>query len=206
MALQAPSLSFSQAKDSFAVKRPDRYRLYLPAEWKKNKLTEAITDVLSQTIDELKGRDFCTECIGGYSVKLAMDSLSVMDAQTTPPMEIGGIPHYTFSFNYSLRAALIVHDSSGKTVSMLRLIGRDEIMNYSKQFTLPPQNATYRLQNVYDNRGRVIGTRYVQEAPPMNIANPEFDPMWVLSQSFLLNICEQRVYEIKKMLKKLNQN
>jgi len=206
LAMQFSVLSFCQTKDSFAVSRPDRYRLYLPKEWNRNKVIEAITDVLSQTIDELKDKDFCTECNGGYYVKLAMDSLTVNNVQTSPPIEIGSIPHYTFSFDYSLQSSLVVHDSTGKPVTMLRLISQDETMSYRKEFSLPPQNMTYRAQYVYDSRGRIIGRRYVQEAPAMNIANPRISPFLVRTESFLLNICEQRIYEIRKMLKKLTED
>jgi len=200
IALQFSVFSFSQQKDSFAVNRPDRYRLDLPKEWNRNKIIEAITDILSRTIDELKDREFCTGCKGGYFVKLAMDSLTVSNAQTSPPMEIGSIPHYTFSFDYSFRSSLVVHDSAGKPITMLRLVSEDETMTYRKQFSLAPQNITYRAQNVYDSRGRIIGTRYVQEAPAMNIANPRLSPFSVLTESFLLSVCEQRIYEIRKIL------
>lgn len=197
---------FSQQKDSFSVDRPDRYRLDLPKAWDKNKLIEAITDILPQTIDELKDMDFCTECNGGYTVKLAIDSVTVANSQTTMPVEIGSIPHYTFSFDYSFYAALVVIDSSGKPFTMLRLMGTDEVMTYTEQFTLPPQNITYRSQYVYDTRGRVIGRRYVQEARAMNIATPRISPFSILTESFLLTICEKRIYEIRRMLKKITQN
>lgn len=206
LALHCSVFSFCQNKDSFAVDRPDRYRLVLPKEWDKNKLIEAITDILPQTIDELKNMDFCTTCNGGYSVKLSIDSLTIAHAQTSMPVEIGSIPHYTFTFDYGLYAALVVLDSSGKPFTMLRLFGTDEVMSYMDQFTLPPQNITYRLQYVYDNRGRVIGRRYVQEARAMNIANPRISPLSVLTESFILNICEKRIYEIRKLLKKFSQH
>src|SRR6185503_16213669 len=140
IALHYSVFSFGQVKDSFAVDRPDRYRLVLPTGWDKNKLIEAITDILPQTIDELKNMDFCTECNGGYSVKLSIDSVTIANAQTSMPVEIGSIPHYTFTFDYSLYAALVVLDSAGKPFTMLRLFGTDEVMSYMDQFTLPPQN------------------------------------------------------------------
>ena len=118
--------------NDITINHPDRYRLELPKEWNKHKLVEAITDILPQTIDELKGREFCTEGKAAYYVHLFMDSLTVNDVQTTPPVEIGSIPHYTFSFNYSFYAALIITDSLKKPVSMLQLISGEEIMNYSK--------------------------------------------------------------------------
>ena len=206
LALHFSVFSFGQQKDSFVVNRPDRYQLDLPKEWNKNKLIEAITEILPQTIQELKDREFCTECKGGYLVKLSIDSVSVANAQTSMPVEIGTIPHYTFSFDYSFYAALVISDSAGIPFTMLRLMGTDEVMTYINQFTLPPQNRTYRNQYVYDSRGRVIGRRWVEEARAMNIANPRISPFSVMTESFLLNICENKIYEIRKLLRKLNQD
>ena len=186
------------------INHPDRYRLDLPKEWKAHKLIEAITDILPQTIDELKNREFCTEGKAAYYVRLFMDSLSVNDVQTTAPVEIGSIPHYTFSFNYSFYAALMITDSLGKAVSMLQLISGEEIMNYTKQFSLRPQNVVYRYQNIYDSRGRVVGKRLVEEARAVNNYVPKISAFSVLTESFLLNICEQKIFEIRKLLKKIN--
>ena len=189
---------------AITINHPDRYRLELPKAWNKHKLVEAITDILPQTIDELKGREFCTEGKAAYYVRLFMDSLSVTDIQTTPPVEIGSIPHYTFSFNYSFHAALMITDSLGGPVSMLQLISGEETMNYSKQFSLRPQNVVYRYQTVYDQRGRPVGRRLVEEAPAVNNYVPRISPFSILTENFLLTICEQKIFEIRKLLKKIN--
>ncbi len=191
-----------QKKDTL-FNHPDRYRLDLPKVWNRHKLIEAITDILPQTIYELKDREFCTEGKAGYYVRLIMDSLSVNNIQTSPPVEIGTIPHYTFSFNYSFYATLMVTDSMKKPVSMLQLISAEEIMSYSKQFTLRPQNVVYRYENVYSRTGRVIGRRLVEEAPAVNNYVPTISPFSVLTENFLLNICEQKIFEIRKLLKKI---
>jgi hypothetical protein len=188
------------------VQHPDRYRLDLPKEWKKSRLIDALTDILPQTIDELKDRDFCTEGKAAYSVKLAIDSLTVSNEQTTPPVEIGTIPHYTFSFNYNFMASLLVIDSTGRSVSMLQLVPGDETMTYQKQFSLAPQNIVYRYQTLYDQRGRAAGRRMVEDAGAVNNYVPRLSAFSVLTQEFLLRICEQKIYEIRKLLKKLNQN
>ena len=190
-------------KNYTPVNHPDRYRLELPKEWNRHRLIEAITDILPQTIDELKNREFCTEGKAAYYVRIFMDSLSVNDIQTTPPVEIGSIPHYTFSFNYSFYAALMITDSLGKTVSMLQLISSEEPMNYSKQFSLRPQNAIYRYQTVYDSRGRPMGRRLVEDAPAVNNYVPKISPFSILTQDFLLTICEEKIFEIRKLLKKI---
>lgn len=204
MILHSSVLSFSQKKDSL-INHPDRYRLILPKEWNRHKLIETITDILPQTIDELKDRDFCTEGRAAYYIRLVIDSVSVSNQQTSPPVEIGTLPHYTFSFNYSFNAALVVSDSLNKPVSMLRLISGEETMTYTRQFTMLPQNAVYRYETVISNTGRIIGRRLVQDAPPVNTYTPRMSPFSVLTPDFLLNICENKIYEIKKLLKKLNQ-
>lgn len=185
---------------------PDRYRLDLPKEWNRRKLITAITDILPQTIDQLKNRDFCTSGKAAYYVQLKIDSLSVTNVQTTPPTEIGSIPHYTFSFNYSFHGFLFVTDSLQKPVSMLLLISGTETMSYSKQFSMQPQNAIYSYTPVYDTSGRVVGRRIVEEAGAVNTYIPQLSPYSVLTQDFLLNICEKKIYEIRRMLKKINSN
>lgn len=195
--------SFGQNNNK-PIDHSDRYRLDLPKEWNRPKMIEAITDILPQTIDELKDRDFCTEGKAAYYVRLLIDSLSVNNAQTTPPVEIGSIPHYSFSFNYSFYAALLVTDSFGKRISALQLNPTDQTMSYFKQFSLPRQNVVYRYVTIYDQRGRAIGQRLVEEAGAVNTFVPKIDPYSVLTESFLLSICEKKIYEIRKFLKKIN--
>ena len=118
------------------IQHPGRYRLDLPKELMRPKLIQAVTDILPQTIDELKDREFCTSGKASYYVRLFIDSLVINNQQTSLPVEIGTIPHYTFSFNYSFYAALIVSDSLKKPVSLLQLVSSEETMNYSKQFNV----------------------------------------------------------------------
>jgi hypothetical protein len=191
-------------KNVTGLNHPDRYRLDLPKQWNRHKLIEAITDILPQTIDELKDRGFCTEGKAAYYVRLFIDSLVVDNQQTSLPVEIGSIPHYTFSFNYSFYAALIVTDSLEKPVSMLQLVSGEETMTYSNQFSLRPQNVVYRYITMYDPRGRAIGRRLVEEAPAVNNFVPKISAFSVLNEPFLLNICEKKIFEIRRMLKKIN--
>jgi hypothetical protein len=197
--------SMAQKNDNLYI-HPERYRLDLPKEWNRHKLIEAITEILPQTIDELKDREFCTEGKAAYYVRLLMDSLSVNYVQTSPPVEIGSIPHYTFSFNYSFYAALTITDSLGKTVSMLQLLSGEETMTYSKQFSLRPQNVVYKYITIYDPRGRAVGKRLVEEAGAVNNYVPKMSPFSILTEDFLLNICEQKIMEIRKLLKKINSD
>ncbi len=193
-------------KNNSPINHPDRYRLDLPKQWNRHKLIEAITDILPQTIDELKDRGFCTEGKAAYYVRLIIDSLSVSNQQTSLPVEIGSIPHYTFSFNYSFKAALFISDSLNKLVSMLRLVDSDEISTYTKQFTTAPQNVIYRYENIYNNMGRVVGRRIVEEARAVNTSVPRSNAFSIVTQNFLLNICEQKIFEIRRMLKKINSD
>ncbi len=188
------------------INYPDRYRLNLPKDWNRRKLIAAITDILPQTIDQLKNRDFCTSGKAAYYVQLKMDSLFVTNVQTTPPVEIGSIPHYTFSFNYSFHAVLFVSDSLNKPVSMVQLISGEETMSYSKQFSMQPQNAVYSNMPIYDSTGRVIGSRLVEEAGAVNTYVPQISPFSTLTEDFLLNICEKKIFEIRRMLKKINSD
>ncbi|MGH2553743.1 MAG: hypothetical protein ACRDEB_08495 [Chitinophagaceae bacterium] len=201
--LLIPFFSRGQKNDSLFYHK-NSYRLDLPKQWNRHKLIEAITEILPQTIDELKDRDFCTEGKAAYSVWLYLDSLSVYDVQTSPPVEIGSIPHYTFSFNYNFYAALMITDSLKKTVSSLQIISNEEIMTYTKQFSMLPQNVVYRYVTIYDNRGRAVGRRLVEEAGAVNMYVPKFSPFSILTQDFLLNICEKKILEIRRMLKKIN--
>jgi hypothetical protein len=195
--------NFAQNPNSF-IDHPGRYRLDLPKEWVRPKMIRALTDILPQTIDELKDRDFCTAGKATYLIRLVIDSLSVRNEQTTLPVEIGSIPHYTFSFSYSFHAALLMTDSLRKPVSMLQLISSNETMDYSRQFTLPPQNQVFRHQPVYDSSGRAIGSRLVEEAPAVNNYVPKLSAYSVLTYDFLLGLCEKKIFEIKRLLKRMN--
>jgi len=197
---------YAQSNQDFKPYHPDRYTFELPKIWERNKMIAAVTDVISQTIDELKDKDFCTDCNAGYTVRITIDSISISNVQTSQPIEIGNLPHYTYSFDYSFYAALLIVDSAGKPVTSLRLIGPDEVMTYLTQFTLPAQNATYRAQYVYDNRGRPIGRRWVQEAGPFNIAQPRINASSIVTENFLLNICEKKIFEIRRLLRRLNSD
>lgn len=188
------------------VFHPDRYLLILPPEWNKTKMIAATSEVLSQTIDELKDKDFCTEGRAIYNVHLYIDSVTVSNQQTAAPIEIGSIPHFNYSFDYSFNAGLLVTDTSNKSVAFLRLVSGDEVMTYSSQITTRPQNVTYRYEPVVSNTGRVMGRRLVQDVPAVTTYVPQLNAFAILSQSFLADICAQKLLEMRKTLKKLNQD
>jgi hypothetical protein len=199
-------LAFGQSKDTILrLDHPGRFRLDLPGDWMhRHKLMNVITDILPETIDELKDRDFCTEGTASYYVKLLMDSISAGNIQTPPPVEISSRPYYTTSFDYSFYGALAVYDSLLRPVAKLRLVSDDEIFTYTNRFSTPAQNVTYRTQYVYGSSGRIIGIRRVEEGRAVNTYIPKVNPWQVITPDFLAAICEKRIIEIAKMLKKLN--
>lgn len=182
---------------------PERYHLDLPADWlKKPKLIRIITDILPKTLTELREKQFCTECTAGLSVTLFIDSLEVVNEHMSAPIQVGRASRYTFSFNYSFYAALLLADSNGRPVSMLRLNDASELMHYSKEYSLEATNATYRSEPVYDTLGRIMYHRIVEEAPPIITDVPRMSAAQVLTQDFILDICLRRIYEIDKFLRK----
>lgn len=185
---------------------PERYQLVLPDEWmKRPKVLKAINEILPQTIGELKDRDFCTQCKAGYKVTLYTDSVEYFNEITSAPTQVGREARFTCSFDYRFYAALLVSDSSGKAVTMLRLNDANEILTWSKVVTATQQNGVYRYENIMDTTGtRLIGRRVIEEAPPVLTDAPTVNARSVLTPSFILRICELRIYEIEKTLRKLN--
>lgn len=198
------TLSLTAQKKASVHNYPDRYRLDIPKEWKKPRLILAITEMLPATIDELKNRDFCTECKTPYCVHLTIDSISIENSQTSAPIESGLHSSSTFSFTYHFYAALTVFDSLERTVARLRLVSTEESFDYTKQYSgTSAENVTYTQQNVYDTSGRVIGSQRVEDARAFTTSVPNHSPWEVLTTPFLMDICEQKVYAIRKLLKQV---
>lgn len=191
---------FTQSHNS-QIKDSERYRLDLPKEWNRRKLIIAITDILPKTIDKLKNRDFCTKGKAAFYVRIIIDSLSVYD--------IKSIPSNTFSFNYSFHAALLVTDSLENPVSMLRLVARDETMNYSKNQPQFQQYVISTKEIIYDSIGaRKIGqvgegSRVIVKKEIYDMPNISPSIHAILTEKFLLTICEQRIFQIKEWLKEI---
>lgn len=172
---------------------PYRYRLQLPKGWDhKHKLMQVIIGILPATIDELKDRDFSQGGTTSYYVTHLIDSITVANIQTPPPVEINFRPHYTVSFDYSLYCALAVYDSLMQPITKLRLIAGDEFFRYTNMFSTPAQDIAYRTQYVYDSRGRPIGRTYVQEGRGVNTYMPKVNPWQILTPVFLENICKRK--------------
>jgi hypothetical protein len=198
------TFSFSQNGAENTV-YSNRYRLNLPKEWiKKSKVMKSVTEILPQTIDELKDLDFCTKGKSKYIVHLLFDSISITNQQTSLPIEIGGRPHYTFSFDYSFYSALVVTDTLGKPLTMLRLNSPEEINTYSKNLSMAPQNVIYEYESIYNAQGRQLGRRVVQNVKPVTTNMPKHNASSLLTTDFLLRICEIKIYETEKLLKNLS--
>ena len=199
----APGFLFSQEKE-ISRNSTGQYRLALPDEWTRSKLIKAITEILPQTIYELKNRDLCTGCRGGYSVRLIMDSVVITNAQNSQPIEVGSVPRYTytFSFNYRFYAGLSILDSLDNVVSRLKLVGTDEKFTYSKDYTLAGQGSGSRYQFMYDSTGKIVNDKRITEnTKTINTDTPNHNARLALTSVYLMDICEQRIFDIRKRLR-----
>ena len=199
LVLNLPLLLFSQSENS-AAKYSNRYRLDIPKEWNKPKLMLAITDVLPRTLDELKEKDFCTEGKALYSVQLVMGIPDVTNENNSEAFRTSATIHYTLSFNYQFSASLYVIDTLGNPVTSLLLVSKDEMFDYRQQFVQQLLTEPIRA-----NTGGLFVTRRVEST----FQNPGYKPASarrVLTEQFLLGICENKLYEIRKLLGKLSSN
>ncbi len=188
--------------------RPNSYRLDLPADWLKPKTIRSITEILPATFVELKERDFCTSGKAGYTVRLMIDSIDVYDELSSNPQEIGSGPdtyfRYTFSFKYRFYAALMLLDSLQRPISQLRLLSREELLAFSKDYTHQPNNGIYVYEDIYNRAGtKVAGKRLVEKQKPYVAQLPSHKAVSVLNYDYMLGICKQKINDIRKMLRSL---
>jgi hypothetical protein len=167
---------------------PDRYRLRLPEEWMKPKIIRAVTEILPQTIDELKNRGFCTNGKAAYYVFLIVDSLSV---------------NHT---GYSFHAALRTYDSLGKIIADLKLISPEEIFD-SKQPVSTTGTTNFYSQPEYAYSPAPDSYGNYQRIPITNAPPPVWNDNFINYSSVDLNIlgiCKSKIFEIRRLLKKIN--
>jgi hypothetical protein len=201
--LQISISSLSQNND-LPLNNGGQYRLALPDEWTRPRLIKAITEILPQTIDALKNRQLCVSCNGAYIVRLILDSVVITNAQNSQPVEAGSVPRYTytFSFNYRFYGALTVMDSLEHPVERLKLAGTNELFTYSKDYTLPAQGSGPRYQFAYDSSGKIVNDKSITESTKtVNKDTPAHNAKLVLTDAYLRDICEQRIFDIRKKLK-----
>ena len=187
------------------------YRLEIPEDWLKPKTIKPITEILPATFDELKERQFCTSGKAGYTIRLLIDSIDVYDELSSNPQEMGNGPdtyfRYTFSFKYRFYAALLLFDSLQKPISQLRLVSREELLNFSKDYTHKPDNGVYIYEDLYNRAGtKIIGKKLVEKQKPYITQLPSHNAVSILNYEFMLGICRQKIYEIRKLLKSLATN
>jgi hypothetical protein len=187
---------------------PNSYKLELPDKWMKPKMIKTVTSVLSESLEELKEREFCTSGKADYSVQLLIDTLTYSNESTSAPLEkVGSTPtgySYTYSFSYRFYAAVALLDSNKRVITLLQLVSRDELFNFSKQFDLYPKNGISGFQDVYDTAGRRVGRRWMEIAKPYPTEVPVHSPGHGLSIENIMAICEKKVYGIRKLLDGLN--
>lgn len=199
--ISIPSLS---QNDLVSANNSGQYRLALPVEWTRPRLTKAITEILPQTVDELKNRVLCTNCKEAHLVRLILDSVVIRNSQNSQPFEAGTVPRYTytFSFNYSFFGALVIFDNLEHPLTKLKLVAVEEIFTYSKDFTLSAQGSGIKYDYTYDSTGKIVNDRRIAESTKaVNTDTPNHNARLVVTTAFLRDICEQRIFELRKKIR-----
>jgi hypothetical protein len=180
LALHLFFLYASSQKNDIIINHPDRYRLRLPEEWMYPKVIKAVTDILPKTIDELKGRDFCTVGKAAYYIFLIIDTFSIDQS------------------GYSFHAALRTYDSLGRVIADLLLFSPKEIFSLRRSIKIRPADyystATYVYSPAPDETN----------SPPLPVWDEDFFTFSSLKLN-ILNMCKKKIFEIKKLLRRFNQ-
>ncbi|HKB45277.1 MAG TPA: hypothetical protein VKC90_12840 [Chitinophagaceae bacterium] len=185
------SLAYSQ-NNSYAKDFSNRYRLDLPQEFLRPKIIRTITEILPVTIDELKGRDFCTSGEASYFVKLVIDSFDIEPGEAI----------------FRFKAVLRVYDSSGHSLSHLLIVPYTEGFNNPNKTFDYANNVQYTPNdyvNIYDYSGGSRRTTTIYTGPTI------IDSHTVQSQYHdspvrykdIFNICKDKIFKIGKTLRKL---
>ena len=174
---------------------PDRYKLDLPGEWLKPKIIKTVTEILAQAIEELKDKDFCTDCEGAYTVQLLVDSPFIKSRNNTGNGYSGNIAYYTMEIIYQFRATLGLFDSSGNLLTELVLIAPEE--EHAKRSNRQMTQTSYSRQIIKDREGKIT-----QILIPMNRSIPVSNTLYP-SVDDLSAIIEQRLYQLRDILKKI---
>jgi hypothetical protein len=196
------TMAQNKADDKYA----NRYKLDIPKDWiKKPRLMRAITNILPLTLTQLKELDFCTEGKAAYTVKIFIGRIRVQNDNITTPIQQSGRITYTHTFNYSYYSGLMLYDSTGKELIMLRLTDPKETYQYRREYS--------KAQKRLHNNTEVAMVNDIQTLPAYNsllrdgaTVNklPAHTAKSVLTNDFLLKICEEKVFEIQKILRSLS--
>lgn len=185
---------------SFAAKRyPERYSLEIPEDFKTPKFIEALTDLIPQKVDILKDKQFCMGCTGGYSARLVITKPVIKNKQCID----NGIysdksKSFIYSFTYSFVAYISILDSSYKRIAIIEILSPNEELYFSKQFYMP-LSYDYYAQST-DSRGRMRYLKVPRPVDPWEFVNRN-SRQFVLSTYELIEVVEQKVYELKHSLK-----
>jgi hypothetical protein len=165
----------------------------------KPKLIKALTNILPLTIDELKGRKFDSTGRAKYCVHLIIDSV-----RTNQVQNINRVASSSIQFNYSFHGALLVLDSLERPVSMLKLVDINEVFEFRKEVNTGAEPGIYEYENVYDTSGMVVGRRLIEVVKPYYpVYNNSNDPKEYLAYTHLLDICEDKVYNVQRLLRRM---
>ncbi len=184
---------FSQ---QLAIRFSDRYKLDLPRTWMKPKIIKAVTEVLPLVLEELKDKDFCTDCKGTYTVQLLVDSPYIKSRNNiSNGYSSNNVLHYTMEIIYQFRSTLGLFDTSGNLLTELVLVAPEE--EHAKRSAIQMNQMTYSRQMITDREGRVtqIMVPIYHSAPVTNKLYPSLED--------LTAITEQRLYQVRDILKKI---
>jgi hypothetical protein len=198
----------SMAQKWVANKYANRYKLDIPTAWiKKPRLMRALTHILPITLTPLQEMDFCTEGKSAYTVKIFIGKPKIQNELITTPIEYGGRFTYTHAFSYIFYAGLMLYDSLGKELLMLRLTDPTEAYTYRKEYIWTPKNLFNNFSMaVNDGTDLPPSMHYstVSREAAGATGPTTHSAQQVLSTDFLLKICEEKVFDIQKILRSLS--
>lgn len=187
---------------------PDSYHLLIPKGWLKPRLVSAITDILPQTLEQLKNKDFCTDCTADYTVMLILDSISFRSGDNITTLInpiIDSFPDIAKGI-ISFYAAFRLFDSSGKAVIDLQLVNTEEDISASQPYEMRmqkiPPAAPYDVELIRTMRGTVA---YLRNTSLYNNlpATPVYRKVPDSNYISFMGICEKRIYQIRRILRRL---
>jgi hypothetical protein len=189
-------LSRHASGQSYIRKFPDRYELDLPKEWNKPKLFKAVTEVLPRVFEELNNMDFCTDCQSAYKIMLVVDTPYIVSRNNISNGYTSNNQfRYTMEVIYKFRAALAIFDKSGKNITELVLVSPQEQHKIQRETQM--RGMSYTESTIKDKYGKPTVIRIPVNNPP-----PISNNLWPTLYN-LVDIAEQRVYEIRDILAKL---
>jgi len=180
---------------------PEKYCLEIPEVWKRPKPFRAITNILPAAVRELNGRMFCTDCKGGYTVRLKIEEPETLAEQIRDETAQKKQNTHNYVLTYRFRAALSVYDSVEKEIVEVLLVDPETTFTFKKEFSVGVQE--YR-DEIRDREGRLVRTSVKRDFgnPADFVAEhkKEFRP----TLADLMGIAEQKMYQIEKLLEKVS--